>query len=141
MFQKLDKIMLVDDSESDNFIHKKKILKADVTHNVIVQYSGEEALEFLCTKVDGKYPKPELVFLDINMPGMNGWEFLEAYDKIDEEMKANVIITMLTTSINEEDEQKAEEIDEIKAYENKPLTQDKLMRILKEFFPERFNEE
>lgn len=138
MFQKLDKIMLVDDSESDNFIHKKKILKADVTHNVVIQYSGEEALEYLCTKVYGKYPKPELVFLDINMPGMNGWEFLEAYDQIAEEMKANVIITMLTTSINEEDEQKAEEIDEIKAYENKPLTQDKLMRILKEFFPERF---
>ena len=142
MFKKLQKILLVDDSESDNYIHARKIAKADVTDEIIVKYSGIEALDYLCNKnSEEDYPRPQLIFLDINMPGMNGWEFMEAYDQIEEKMKANVVITMLTTSIADSDKELAMKRSDINAYENKPLTEKKLWNILEKFFPERFVDE
>ena len=69
----LKKILLIDDSESDNFIHKKRIEKTGVCDEVVIKFGGIEALEYLQGKeTSGNYPKPELVFLDINMPGLNG---------------------------------------------------------------------
>jgi len=72
---------------------------------------------------------------------MNGWEFMEAYDQIEEKMKANVVITMLTTSIADSDKELAMKRSDINAYENKPLTEKKLWNILEKFFPERFEDE
>ena len=123
MKRKLNKILLVDDSEADNFIHHRVIKKADVAHSIVVKNSCKAALDYLSTKGDdGTYPTPELVFLDINMPGMNGWEFLERYEKLPKEYKAGIIVCMLTTSISEVDSQKAEDNSLIEEFLNKPLT-------------------
>jgi len=139
MKQKLDKVLLVDDSDADNFIHQRVIKKADITHQIIVKKSGQEALEYLSTLVDETlYPVPNLVFLDINMPGMNGWEFLEHYEKLPLNQKAEIIVCMLTTSISETDKKKAETLPQIKSYQHKPLTQESLMEVVRTFFPDRF---
>jgi len=139
MKQKLDKVLLVDDSDADNFIHMRVIKKADIANNVIIKKSGPAALEYLGVRAeDGTYPMPDLVFLDINMPGMNGWEFLEQYEKLPEEQKAQIIVCMLTTSVSEEDKKKAEKVPQIKSYQHKPLSQEMLMGILQQFFPGRF---
>jgi CheY-like chemotaxis protein len=138
--KKLDKVLLIDDSKADNFIHKRVIKKADITDNIIVKYSGQSALEYLTTKEDGHYPTPELVFLDINMPGMDGWEFLEEYEKLKEEQRAGIIVCMLTTSIAEKDQQRANNYAKISSYRHKPLTDQMLFEILETFFPDRFSE-
>jgi CheY-like chemotaxis protein len=139
MKQKLDKVLLIDDSDADNFIHQRVIKKADITHHIIVKKSGQEALDYLSTLVDETlYPVPNLVFLDINMPGMNGWEFLEHYEKLPLNQKAEIIVCMLTTSISETDKKKAETLPQIKSYQHKPLTQDSLMEVVQMFFPDRF---
>lgn len=139
MRQKLDKVLLIDDSDADNFIHQRVIKKADITNNVIVKKSGQEALDYLSTLLENElYPMPNLVFLDINMPGMNGWEFLEQYEKLPLNQKAEIIVCMLTTSISETDKKKAETLPQIKSYQHKPLTQDSLMEVLETFFPNRF---
>lgn len=138
MKQKLKKILLVDDSQSDNFYHKRIIDKCNVTENVVIKYSGEEALEYLTTIYEEQYPNPDLLFLDINMPGMTGWEFLDEYNNLPTEQKAHIVVTMLTTSQNDDDRSKAEQNKLINRFQNKPLDQDVLMDIIRENFPERF---
>lgn len=130
---------MIDDSDADNFIHQRVIKKADITNNIIVKKSGQEALDYLSTLLENElYPVPNLVFLDINMPGMNGWEFLAHYEKLPLNQKAEIIVCMLTTSISETDKKKAETLPQIKSYQHKPLTQESLAEVLQTFFPDRF---
>jgi CheY-like chemotaxis protein len=130
--------LLIDDSDADNFIHQRVIRKADVAHHIIVKNNGQAALDYLTTRDENDdYPVPELVFLDINMPAMNGWEFLERYDKLAPEQKAGVIVCMLTTSVAEADKQKAGELPLVETFLHKPLSQEMLVDILDDFFLKR----
>ncbi|MEO1438224.1 MAG: response regulator [Bacteroidota bacterium] len=127
--RQLEKILLIDDSEADNYLHKLTIESAGIAQSVVIVYDGREALDYLNSKPDGDYPCPELVFLDINMPGMDGWEFLEEYEKMDPEKKAGILICMLTTSVANKDLQKVKNFVEVSAYITKPLTEEKLMEM------------
>jgi len=77
------------------------------------------------------------MFLDSNMPAMDGWEFLQRYEALPEAQKSSIIVVMLTTSFNPEDELKARKIDAVKEFRNKPLTSVLLRDILKKYFPDR----
>jgi CheY-like chemotaxis protein len=129
--EKLNKIMLIDDSEADNFIHQRIINKCNITDEVVVMYRATDALHYLKTQ-----SRPDLIFLDINMPGMDGWEFLEEYEKLTPAQKANFIICMLTTSRSAIDREKAERYGIVEHFLSKPLTKDKLMTIVQAHFPE-----
>lgn len=122
--------MLVDDNEDDNFYHKMIIREVDLAKHIEVAESGFEALNYLRKSVH----VPQLIFLDINMPAMNGWEFLEEYRKLSDEEKAEIIIIMLTTSLNPIDRKRAEKIPEISGFETKPLTMEILKNIFEKFF-------
>ncbi|MCK7559259.1 response regulator [Chitinophaga sedimenti] len=135
----LECILLVDDDHATNFINSMIIKKAQIDVHVEVVTNGEEALEYLTGT--GKFAdsprklQPGIVFLDINMPAMNGWEFLEEYNKLPEAQKAQIVIAMLTTSLNPDDERKANGIEDIRGFLNKPLTVDKLLDVIERFFP------
>jgi|ERR1043166_2888849 CheY-like chemotaxis protein len=133
MKKKLKCILLVDDNNDDNFFHKIIIKKADVAESIQVAENGLEALEFL--KKEGQII-PELIFLDINMPKMNGWEFLEEYGKLDPKCKARITIMMLTTSANPDDIEKARHIQDVTGFRTKPLTEEMLSEIINEHFPD-----
>lgn len=127
--KKLDKILLIDDSDADNFLHSRLIQKTGITNNIVIKKNGLEALDYLTSETNGAYPCPELIFLDINMPGMNGWEFLDAYKLLDKEKRAGIIICMLTTGYSEGDKERAKEFGLIDDYIGKPLTKDRLLKI------------
>jgi CheY-like chemotaxis protein len=122
--------MLIDDNEDDNFYHKMIIQKVDITEHIEVAESGFEALDFLRKEIK----IPQLIFLDINMPAMNGWEFLDEYKKLSDAQKAQIIIIMLTTSLNPADRKRSEKISEINGFEIKPLTPEKLTKIVERYF-------
>ncbi len=138
--QPLREILLIDDSESDNFIHSRIIKKAGVAAKTTIKYSGEEGLEYLRTLINEDYPRPDLIFLDINMPGMDGFEFLEHYENLEVVQKADVVIAMLTTSTSPDDRNKADNYKMLQHFDNKPLTEASLMNVLRKQFPGRFDD-
>lgn len=143
MKKKLNCILLVDDDEATNFFNKIIIDKSGVAEHVEITWNGREALEYLTNKgkytgQNDKYPNPDLILLDINMPKMDGWDFLDEYEKLDDEQKARIIIVMLTTSFNPDDKERAEKIPIINGFKNKPLSANMLNEILEIYFPDYF---
>lgn len=134
MSQKLRCIMLVDDNLHDNFFHEREIKKSNLATIVITKTTGLEAIEYLKSKNNNKDNQPDLIFLDINMPGMNGWEFLQEYDQLDKKLQSKVIIIMLTTSDNPDDEAKAKTWSFVSDYITKPLTKGIMEAIIKKHF-------
>ena len=123
--------MLVDDSPDDNFFHEREIKKANLANIVITKGSAKKALEYLTSN---EKPRSDLIFLDINMPGMNGWEFLEEYSRLDNKLQGDVIIIMLTTSDNLDDLARAKKWDIVSDYITKPLTRAMMKEIADKYF-------
>ena len=141
MKNKLNCVLLVDDNESDNFLHKRVLEKSGICEVVAVALNGREALDYLINageeeNSDGKTKTPELVLLDINMPVMDGWEFLEEFNNLEEVKKRKVVITMLTTSINPADKLKAGKLIGSSCFHYKPLTMEMINMIMKNHFAE-----
>ncbi|MCW3077617.1 MAG: Two-component response regulator [Bacteroidetes bacterium] len=133
MEKKLDCILLVDDDKDDNFFHKIILEEMNISKTIAVARNGIEALEFLKNENN---PTPDLIFLDINMPKMNGWEFLDEYIQLQMVQKAKVIMVMLTTSQNPEDHAKSEHFSEVVGYNSKPLTAEIVTKIMTQNFPD-----
>lgn len=136
MKKKLKNVLLIDDSESDNFYHERKIRKMGITDNIHITYSGREALEYLKSELDGIHPQPTLIFLDINMPGMNGWEFLEEYEKLEIAEQGEVVLTMLSNSIDVRDQERSHNFKAVQGFYSKPLSEEYLVSILEKHFPD-----
>ena len=136
MKKKLNCILLVDDDLPTNFINERVLKKIDCSEKIIAVQGGFEALDYLKSLDKENHPQPDLILLDINMPGMNGWEFLESYDRLDTNLKSKAIIVMLTTSLNPDERDRAQNIPQISGFLNKPLFAEGVSQILKENFPE-----
>ena len=139
MKSKLNCVMVIDDDESTNYFNHMIVERSACTDNIIVAQSGQEALDYLANSEphngeENKKPCPALIFLDINMPAMNGWEFLDKFRQLSNEQKADIVIVMLTTSLFPEDLIKAKGIPEISSFENKPLTEEKLDMLIRKHF-------
>lgn len=126
--------MLVDDNHADNFYHEREIKKHNPAIKVISKNSGKEGLEYLKTTGTSVNPLPELIFLDINMPGMNGWEFLKEYHDLNKDIQSRVIVIMLTTSDNPDDEAKAKNWDFVSDFITKPLTKEIMEDLVDKYF-------
>src|SRR5215217_4984266 len=141
MKKKLNCILLIDDNEDTNFFNQRLLTKMDVAEKIQVAESGRAALDFLSNEgqyitMGTNYPAPILIFLDLNMPGMNGWEFLEEYHKLSEEQKGKIVLIMLTSSPNPDDAEKAKENEDVAGFVNKPLTMEEMEKVFVKYFPE-----
>jgi CheY-like chemotaxis protein len=132
MIKKLGCIMLVDDNPNDNFFHEREIRKVNPEIIVITKNSGIDALEYLKSKKTDEDILPVLIFLDINMPRMNGWEFLDEYKQLNKKIQRKVTIIMLTTSDNPVDIARTKSFTFITDYIIKPLTKEKMEAIFKD---------
>jgi CheY-like chemotaxis protein len=139
MKRKLNCVLLIDDDEPTNFLNTMIIEEAHCSECIQVKQTGQDALDYLATCGAGacetkKIPCPDLIFLDINMPAMNGWEFLAKYNELEKKHKGDTVVVMLTTSLDPEDEVKARKITGVTDFKHKPLTRKILDDILDTYF-------
>lgn len=127
------KIMLIDDNEIDNLINQKMIEASGIGERIMVHSGAKSALESLknLEKLSDSPEQllPELIFLDIDMPIMDGFQFLEEFDRLSDAIKNYTKVVMLTSSMNPQDLSKAKKSAYVKKYLNKPLSQDALSKL------------
>ncbi len=132
--KKLNCILLIDDNPADNRYHQIIIEEMNIAEKIEFAANGLEAIDYLN---DDSKTLPDLIFLDINMPKMNGWEFLDAYKNIAPEKKAQAVIVMFSTSSNPDDIKRAEENEDVATFETKPLTTETIEEILNTYFKQQ----
>ena len=111
-------VVIIDEDGVILFLHKILVRKSDLSGDIFEFKDASDALNFLLGQ--WKSPQPILILLDINMPGMSGWEFLERLQ--DEAPKSNIFVVVVTSSINSSDRQKAMQYPLVLDYLEKPLS-------------------
>ncbi|WBA43942.1 response regulator [Hymenobacter canadensis] len=132
--EKLSSVLLVDDDSINNFLNELLFKQLDVTDHLLTAEDGAKALEIIARTAGSD--EPALILLDVNMPGMGGIAFLEAYRQLPAAQRGATVIIMLTTTMDASDLSRLEELN-IAGLVSKPLTQEKIDQILQLHFQRR----
>ena len=135
--EKISSVLLVDDDTTNNFLNELLFQQLDVTDRLLTAEDGARALDIIeNTAGPGE---PALILLDVNMPGMGGIEFLEAYRQLPQAQRSATVIIMLTTTMDARDLSRLEELN-IAGLVSKPLTKEKIGSILQLHFQRQLPE-
>ena len=122
----IGRLMLIDDNQIDQMLCERLIKRSGLVDEFIGFLSAEEALEYLR---EADLPAADALLLDINMPRMDGFQFLEVATEELGEKFARIVVMMLTTSLDPKDQARAAEFSMVKDYCNKPLLMDYLEKL------------
>jgi len=124
---------LIDDDEIFQFIMKNTI--AEVSPDIKIKFfsDGEKGIDFLKQNLGAAINLPDIILLDVNMPFMDGWEFLHEYKSLQTELKKEISIYLLTSSNNPQDIAKAKEISTLSGYLVKPISKDGIKNLVTNF--------
>jgi CheY-like chemotaxis protein len=143
--KKLSGVLLIDDDDTTNFLNQRLLDRMKVTDHVRTFVNGKQAFDYLYNvsnnnyeQENNEYFKPELIFLDINMPVMDGFEMLELYERLDSSFRKNIIMAVLTTSTHPQDTSSSKRYNA--EYLTKPLTTEKVNALLKKHFANKEKE-
>lgn len=131
--KKLKHILLIDDDYPTNFLHEIILKETGLVENIDACTSVDKAIEHIIEK-DKIDESPELIFIDINLPAKNGFQFVEEFDQLEQSLKDKSTIIMFSTSENPSDIQKSKSYSSIKDIMVKPLSESILSTIIEKFF-------
>lgn len=123
-------VCIVDDDKVYQITTKKMLERIASTNNILVFSDGTEAFQYLSEMASNKDALPDVIFLDINMPFMNAWEFLDAYTQLKPHLTKPITIYIISSSISDVDIQRAKNIEHVKDYYVKPMTMDQYAMLL-----------
>lgn len=122
----LDLVMLIDDNDTDNFISRRIIEITNFSKHVEIKSSGKSALEYLEEHKDNPDKLPDYIFLDINMPIVDGFVFLYEFEKFSNNLKDKCKVIILSSSDNKRDIDKIVNNENVIKFITKPLTEEAL---------------
>jgi CheY-like chemotaxis protein len=126
------RVMVIDDNLVDRYVARRNLLKYSFAEEIIEKGSANMALEFLRSLEGSGELLPQFIFLDIRMPEMDGFDFLEEYQKLSDSIKLNCVVIMLSTSLNPNDIERVKMNKYVKRFINKPLDKGKIALLLEE---------
>lgn len=136
MSKKLRNVVLVDDNETTSFLNNRLLSRLDVAEQVHTFSKAEQAYQHLWGNTQGEQPgaeAPDLVFVDLKMPGMDGFEFLKLYSALPEAVREKTVMAVLTTSMHAADTARVAQYEGVE-YLAKPLTEEKMQKLLQKRF-------
>lgn len=129
---KINQLTLVDDDELFVYLTIKSIKQTNLVDDIQVFGNGLDALNFLKENMGNTEALPEVMLLDLSMPIMNGWQFLEEYTKLNPILGKKITIYICSSSISPDDIARSKTINAVSDYIIKPLTKDKLIAMVKQ---------
>jgi CheY-like chemotaxis protein len=135
MSANLNHIVLVDDNETTSFLNNRLLGRLAVANHVSTFSRADEAFERLWGEQagEGSTPAPDLVFVDLKMPGVSGFEFLELYNALPQLVQDQTVMAVLTTSMHGADTARVAQYPNVE-YLTKPLTEEKMRKLLEKRF-------
>lgn len=124
-------VMLVDDNDTDNFIHRRLLELTGFCEEIVVKNSGKSALEYLESLIPTPEKIPELIFLDINMPVVDGFVFLFEFGAFPDEIRERCKVVILTSSDNKKDIDRIVDNDYVVHFITKPLSEEAIEELKK----------
>lgn len=123
-------ICIIDDDKIYRFTTEKYIEMLKLADKIITFSDGEEALEFFKTNATNSEELPDIILLDVNMPIMDGWDFIEEYASFQPRPIKKITLYMVTSSIDDRDRDKAAKISEIHDFVIKPISEEQLTELI-----------
>lgn len=130
MVEKIQSILLIDDDDINNFLSKELIALYWPSANVSAIMYVEEAIKTLTEKINAKQTLPDIILVDLNMPILNGWDFVEAFEKFDPEVTKNTRIFIYSSSVYYKDIEKSKQYTCVKKFYSKPITQQQIVEMM-----------
>lgn len=127
--RKIDLACIIDDDEAYTYTAGRLIKRRQMCRNLMVFSDGSEALEYLTAVTSNPEQIPEIILLDINMPVMDGWEFMERFSQMRSDLPRQVTVFMVSSSTDPADMERAKKIQEIAGYIVKPVTEEELAAV------------
>ncbi len=128
--EKIDVTCVIDDDAVYNYTVKRAFDTARFTKKLLMFPNGQMALDYFTSHINDLSSLPDLVLLDVNMPVLDGWQFLERFTMLKPNIGKKITIYIISSSIMEEDLARAKAISEVTDYIIKPITPEKLISIL-----------
>lgn len=133
MNYKIERIFLIDDDQVYQYLTKKVMEESHIVKHIDVFSNGLQAINHLELRINEPNSLPEVIFLDLSMPIMDGWEFLDEFKRIANSIKKSIVIYIVSSSISPSDISKANQQEIVRDYIIKPITKKKFIELLENF--------
>lgn len=127
--KKAELAFIIDDDNLYTNVLTKMVKVKKACHNIMVFENGAEALEYLDFALQDSSKVPDVILLDINMPIMDGFDFLDQYINLEHKLPKPVIIYMVTSSVSRKDKERAEQYSQVSQFIVKPITMDQIEKL------------
>ncbi len=123
--------MLIDDDEIFTYIIKKIIEESDIAEQITIFNNGRDAINYLSEVAEEETLLPKVIFLDLNMPLLDGWGFLDEYIRLKPKMCKKINLYVITSSVSTYDHERSKQYSDITDFIVKPLAKEKFISIIK----------